>query len=73
MSSSGSGRVVEDANPNREGTEDRFLSLDRFFILALIFVLLRFDNLDLLETDDVYRRKVNLEILFSKLELLYDG
>lgn len=66
------GRLGEDANPNRDGTEDRFLSLDRFFILALFFVVGRFVDLDVLETDDVYRRKANLEIPVSKLYDMMD-
>lgn len=67
MGSHSGGRFGEDANPNRDGTEDRFLSQDRFFILALFFVLGLFFDLDLLETNDVYRRKANLEIPVSKL------
>ena len=67
MGSGSGGRPGEDANPHRDGTEDRFLGLDRFFILTLLFILGRFADLDVLETDDVYRRKANLEIPVSKL------
>jgi hypothetical protein len=56
VSSRSGGRLGEDANPNRDGTEDRSLSLDWFVILG------RFVDLDVLETDDVYSRKTNLEI-----------
>ena len=61
------GRLGEDANPNRDGTENRFRGLNRFFILALFFLLGRLVDLDLLGTDDVYCRKSNLEIPVSKL------
>ena len=72
VGSRGGGRLGEDANPNRDGTEDRFLSLDRFFILTLFFVLGRFVDLDVLETNYVYRRKANLEIPVSKLYDMID-
>lgn len=72
MGSGSGGRLREDTNPNRDGTEDRFLSLDRFFILALIFVVGRFVGVDFLETDDVYRREANLEIPVSKLYDMMD-
>ena len=67
MSSGSGSRLGKDANPHCDGTEDRFLSFDRFFILVLFFVLRRFSEIDGLETDDVYRRKANLEIPVSKL------
>ena len=60
MDSRSGGRLGEDANPNRDGTDDWFLSLDRFFVLAL-FVLGRFVDLNVLKTNDVYRREANLE------------
>ena len=65
MGSRGGGRLGEDANPNSDGTDDRFLSLYRFFI-GVFFVLARFVDLDHLETNDVYRRKADLEIPVSK-------
>ena len=67
------GRLGEDPNPDGDRTNDRFLSLDRFFILVLFitlnvfFILRRFVNPDLLETNNIYRCKANLEILVSKL------
>ena len=68
MGSRSGGRLGEDANPDGDRTDDRFLSLDRFVILALFFFILRrFVDPDLLETNDVYRRKADLEILVSKL------
>ena len=57
-------------------TDNRFLSLDRFFILVLFFtldvffILRRFVDPDLLETNNVYRRKADLEILVSKLYVM---
>lgn len=72
MGSSSGGRLGEDANPNRDGTENGLLNLDRFFILALIFVVGCFINLDVLETNDIYRRKANLEIPVSKLYDMMD-
>ena len=72
MGSRSGGRLGEDANPNRDGTQDRFLILDRFFILALFFVLGRFVDLDVLETNDIYRRKANLEIPIGKLYDIMD-
>jgi hypothetical protein len=58
------GRLGEDANPNGDRTGDRFPSLALFFFtLGVFFVLGRFVDLDLLETNDVYRRKADLEIL----------
>jgi hypothetical protein len=67
MGSRSGGSVGEDANPNGDRTDDRFLSLALFFAIALFFVLGRFVDLDLLETNDVYRRKADLEISVSKL------
>jgi hypothetical protein len=67
------GRLGEDANPDGDRADGRFLSLDRFFILVLFFTLdvfftlRRFVDPDLLETNNVYRRKEDLEILASKL------
>ena len=62
MGSRSGGRLGEDTNPNRDETENRF----RRLILAL-FLLGRFVDLDLLETNDVYGRKVNLDIRVSEL------
>lgn len=69
MSSRGRGRLGKDANPDGDRTDDRFLGLDRFFTLVLFFTLdvRRFVDPDLLETNNVYRRKTDLEILVSKL------
>jgi hypothetical protein len=61
------GRLGGDANPNGDRTDNRFLSLALFFTLSVFFILGRFVDLDLLETNDVYRRKVDLEIPVSKL------
>ncbi len=61
MGSRSGGRLGEGANPNGDRTDDRFLGL------ALFFVLGRFVDLDLLEMNDVYRRKADLEIPVSKL------
>jgi len=67
------GRLGEDANPDGDRADDRFLSLDRFFILVLFFtldvffILRRSVDPGLLETNYVYRRKEDLEILVSKL------
>ena len=72
MGSCSGGRLGEDANPDRDRTENRFLSLDRFFILALFLVLERFVDLDVLEKNDVYRRKANLEIPVSKFYDMMD-
>ena len=72
MGSSRGGRLREDADPNRDGTENRLLGLNRFFILALFFVVGCFVNLDVLETNDVYRRKANLEIPTNKLYDMMD-
>jgi len=65
------GRLGEDANPNRYRTEDRFISLDRFLILALLRPrALR----GVPETYNVHRRKANLEIPVSKLyDMMYDA
>ena len=73
MGSRSGGRLGEDANPDGDRTDDWFLGLDRFFIpvffiaLDAVFTLRRFVDLDLLETNNVYRRKEDLEILVSKL------
>ncbi len=68
MGSRSGGRLRGDANPNGDRTDDRFLSLNRFFIFALFFTPgVFFDLLDHLETDDVYRRKADLEIPVGKL------
>lgn len=68
MGSCSRGRPGEDASPNRDRTDDRFLSLALFFfILVLFFVLERFVDLNRLETNNVYRRKADLEIPVSKL------
>jgi len=66
------GRLGEDANPDGDRTDDWFLGLVRFFIPVLfialdaVFILRRLVDLDLLETNNVYRRKEDLEILVSK-------
>lgn len=67
MGSCGGGRLREDANPNSDRTDDRFLflSLCRFFIRIFVF-LRRFVDIKLLETNDINCRKANLEILMSK-------
>lgn len=72
MGSRGGGRLGEDANPNGDRTGDRFLSLALFFTLALFFDLGRFADLGLLETNDVYRRKADLEIPVGKLYDMMD-
>ena len=72
MGSRSGGIAGEDANPNGDRTDDRFLSLALFFTIALFFVLGRFVDLDLLETNDVYRRKADLEIPVSKLYDMMD-
>ena len=72
MGSRSGGGLGEDANPNRDGTEDRFPGPDRFFILALFFDLARFVDLGAPETNDVYRHKANLEIPVSKLYEMMD-
>jgi hypothetical protein len=66
------GRLGEDANPNGDRTDDRFLSLALFFTLGVFVVLGRFVDLDLLKTNDVYRRKADLEIPVSKLYDMMD-
>jgi hypothetical protein len=66
------GRLGEDANPNRDRTGDWFLSLNLFFTLGVFFVLGRFVDVDLLETNDVYRRKADLEIPVSELYDMMD-
>lgn len=54
-------------------TDDRFFSLDHFFILVLLFtlgvffILRHFVDPDLLGTNNVYRRRGDLEILVGKL------
>jgi hypothetical protein len=72
MGNCSGGRLGENTNPNRDGTEDRFLSFDHFFILTLFFVLGCFIDLNILEMDDVYHRKANLEIPVSKLYDMMD-
>jgi hypothetical protein len=66
------GRLRGDANPNGDRTGDRFLSLALFFTLGVFFVLGLFVHPDLLETNDVYRRKADLEIPVSKLYDMMD-
>jgi IS4 transposase len=72
------GSAGEDANPNSDRTDHRFLNLSLFvtialfFTLEVFFVLGRFVDLDLLETNDVYRRKEDLEIPVSKLYDMMD-
>jgi hypothetical protein len=65
VGSHGRGRLGEDANPNSDITDNRFLSLYCFFI-SIFFVLGCFVNLDHLETNDIYCRKADLEIPVSK-------
>jgi hypothetical protein len=60
------GRLGGDTNPNGDGTGDRFLSLALFFTLGIFFVLGLFVLPDLLETNDIYRRKADLYIPVSK-------
>ena len=73
MGSCRGSRLGEDANLEYDRTDDRFFSLDRFFILVLFFtldvffILRRIVDPDLLETNNVYRRKEDLDILVSKL------
>jgi hypothetical protein len=68
------GRLGKDANPDRDRTDDRFLSLALFIIfLTLFFVLERFVDLDHLETNNVYRRKEDLEIPVGKLNDTMDN
>jgi hypothetical protein len=57
------GRLGGNADPNGDRTDDRFLSLT----LGVFFILGRFVNLDLLETNNVYRCKADLEISVGKL------
>ena len=66
MGSRSGGRLGEDPNPNGDRTNDRVFSLALFFTLGVFFVLGRFVDLDLLETNDVYRRKADLEIAVSE-------
>lgn len=61
MGNRGGGSPREDANPDGDATNDGFLGLGLFFFCG------RFVELDLLETDKVYTREENLEILVSKL------
>ena len=72
MGSRSGSRLGEDTNPNGDRTDDRFLSLALFFTLGVFFVLGRFVDLDLLETNDVYRRKADLEIPVGKLYDMMD-
>ena len=88
MGNRSGGSVGGDANPNGDGTDDRFLRLALFFTLAIfvtlaifftlvlffalnVFVLGCFVDLDL-ETNNVYRRKTDLEIPVSKLYDMMD-
>ena len=71
MSSRSSGRLGGDTNPNCDGTEDRFLGLDCFSTFAL-FILGCFVNLDILETNNVYRCKANLKIPVGKFYDMMD-
>jgi hypothetical protein len=59
VGSRGRGRLEEDANPNSDWTDDRFLRLYCFFI-GVFFVLGRFIDLVHLETNEVHRRKEDL-------------
>jgi hypothetical protein len=61
------GGLGGNADPNGDRTDDRFLSLTLPFTLGVFFVLGRFVNLDLLETNNVYRCKADLEISVGKL------
>jgi hypothetical protein len=69
------GRVGGDTNPNGDRTDDRFLqrlSLALFFTLGDFFIVRRFVDLDLLETNNIYRSKADLEIPVSKLYDMMD-
>ena len=65
MGSCRGGRLGGDADPNGDRADSRFLSLALFFTLGL-YSLRRFVDIDLFETNDVYRCKANLEIPVSK-------
>ena len=69
MGSRSGGVTGEYANPDSYTTDVLFLGLNRFFILALFIflVLICFVDPDILKTNDIYGRKVDLEILVSKL------
>ena len=64
MGSRSGGRLGEDANPNGDRTDGRSLSLALLFTLGVFSVLV---DLNLLETNDVYRRKADLGIPVNKL------
>ena len=83
MGNRSGGSIGGDANPNGDRTDDRFLRLALFFTLAIffilalfftldVFVLGRFVVIDLLESNNVYRRKTDLEIPVSKLYDMMD-
>jgi hypothetical protein len=72
MGSHSGGRLREDANPNGDRTNDWFLSLALFFTLGVFFVLRHFINLNLLETNNIYHHKADLEIQVSKLHGIID-
>ena len=60
MGSRSGGRLGEDANPNDDRIDDQFLSLALFSTLGIFFVLGRFIDLDLFETNDVYQQPFSL-------------
>jgi hypothetical protein len=66
MDSCSRGRLRGDANPNGDRTGNRFLSLTLFFTLGVFFLGL-FVLPDLLEMNDIYCCKADLEIPVSKL------
>ncbi len=72
MGSRSRGRLREDANPNGNRTGYWFLSLPFIIFTLGVFIIIRFINLDLLETNNVNRRKVDLEIPISKLYDMMD-
>jgi hypothetical protein len=61
------GRLGEDANPNSNWTGDRFHNLALFFTLGVFFLLGRFVDIDLLETNYIYSRRADLEIPINKV------
>ena len=79
MGSCSRGRVGEDTNLDSDRTDDGFIqvSLALFFTIALFtltvfFIFRRFIDVDILEVNDVYCSKTDLEIPVSNL-LQYIG
>ncbi len=69
MGSRSGGRLGEDANPNGDRSDDgvliRGLAIFSFFTFRVdlfFFILGRFVDFEPLETNDIYRRKADLEI-----------